>query len=217
MSEFLDYIERLRRQVPEVERLRDEAEARGDLPAARNAEHLLMKWSVLISTYTPANDLRPHHQQRLPTPMPAAAGVEEVELAHYEPQRTRSRRAASLLFSDLSDLMKRNVGGLWIAFRDARTPWYAKAIAILACLLAVSPIDLTPDRIPHVGYLDDPTILVLGTLLAAQLISPLLIEEFRERAASVEHARAVKGSFALCSIWLAAMLVAMLHVWRPIV
>jgi uncharacterized membrane protein YkvA (DUF1232 family) len=217
LSEILDYIERLRRQVPEVERLRDQGRARGDLTAVRNAEHLLAQWAVLISTNTPANDLGPSHQQRLPAQMLPARDIAEAEQAANDPRQARPRRAASLLFSDLSELLKRNVGGLWLAFRDARTPWYAKAIAVLACLLAVSPVDFTPDRIPHVGYLDDPTILILGTLLAAQLISPLLIAEFRERAASVEHARAVRGSFALCSIWLAAILVTMLHVWRPVV
>jgi uncharacterized membrane protein YkvA (DUF1232 family) len=183
----------------------------------RNAEHLLTQWAVLISTFTPANDFLPHYQQQSPTQTRATTGAQEAKPADNDLQPIPPRRAASLLLNDLSELLKRNVGGLWLAFRDDRTPWYAKAIAVLACLLAVSPIDFTPDRIPHVGYFDDPTILVLGTLLAAQLISPLLIAEFRERAASVEHARAVRGSFALGSIWLAAMLVTMLHVWRPAV
>jgi uncharacterized membrane protein YkvA (DUF1232 family) len=217
LSEFLEYIERLRRQVPEVERLRDQAKARGDLTAVRNAEHLLAQWAVLISRYTPANDLRPRDQQQSRTQMRATAGAQQTKMADNDVRPVPSPRAVSLLLRDLSELVKRNVGGLWLAFRDARTPWYAKAIAALACLLAVSPIDFTPDRIPHLGYLDDPTILVVGTLLAAQLISPLLIAEFRERAASVEHARAVKGSLALGSIWFAAMLVTMLHVWRPVV
>lgn len=149
--------------------------------------------------------------------MRAEAQPGQFKSANRKPVQEPAPRAAALLFRDLSELVKRNVGGLWLAFRDDRTPWYAKAIAALAWVLAVSPIDFTPDDIPHVGYLDDPTILVLGTLLAAQLISPLLIAEFRDRAASVEHARAVRGSVALCSIWLAAVLVTMLHMWRPVV
>src|SRR3982751_6852354 len=75
LSEILDYIERLRRQVPEVERLRDQGRARGDLTAVRNAEHLLAQWAVLISTNTPANDLGPSHQQRLPAQMLPARDI----------------------------------------------------------------------------------------------------------------------------------------------
>lgn len=216
MAEFLDYLDSLRKQVPEVERMRVEAKARGDLKTVRNAEQLLAEWAVLISKFTPANDLESPDLQQ-PHGQTAGAGEAEEAQPIYHGRGDARRLHAALLFEDSLEALKRNVGGLWLAFRDGRTPWYAKAVAALACLFAVSPIDFTPDLIPHVGYLDDPTILVLGTILAAQLVSPMLIAEFRERAASVDHARAVRGSIAIYSTWLAAIVVTMLHVWRPVV
>jgi uncharacterized membrane protein YkvA (DUF1232 family) len=210
VSEFLNYINSLRRQVPKVEKIRDEARARGDLTAVRNAESLLARWAVQIATFTPANDLSPPQQQKRSARQALAAAPEGPVPDRYETTKATGLQVATRA-------MKRHVGSLWLAFRDGRTPWYAKAVAVLACFLAVSPIDFTPDVIPHVGYLDDPAILVLGTALAGRLISPMLIAEFREQAASVHYARAVRGSFAICSIWLAAILVTMLHVWRPVI
>ena len=54
---------------------------------------------------------------------------------------------------------------VWIAARDPRTPWYAKLLAMAVAAYALSPIDLIPDFIPVLGYLDDPVILPLGILL----------------------------------------------------
>ena len=112
---------------------------------------------------------------------------------------------------------RRDVGALWLAVRDGRTPWYAKAIAVVVSILAISPIDFTPDSVLHIGYFDDPVILILGTLLALQLVSPMLLAEFRQRAATIEYVRAAKGSLAVCAIWIAALLVTFLHTWRPII
>ena len=61
---------------------------------------------------------------------------------------------------------------LYLAARDPRVPWYAKAIVVLVAAYAVSPIDLIPDFIPVVGYLDDPLLLPLGIALAVRLIPP---------------------------------------------
>ena len=54
--------------------------------------------------------------------------------------------------------------------RDKRTPWYAKLIALLVAGYAISPIDLIPDFIPVLGYLDDVIIVPLGIMLAVRLI-----------------------------------------------
>ncbi len=58
--------------------------------------------------------------------------------------------------------VKRDAVALWIAARDPRTPWYAKAIAVLVAGYALSPIDLIPDFIPVIGYLDDAVVVPLG-------------------------------------------------------
>jgi uncharacterized membrane protein YkvA (DUF1232 family) len=66
---------------------------------------------------------------------------------------------------------------LYLACRDARTPWYAKAVAALAVGYAFSPIDLIPDPIPVIGHLDDVILVPLGVWLATKLIpEPVLVE-----------------------------------------
>ena len=57
-------------------------------------------------------------------------------------------------------LLKRDVFALYLAGRDPRVPWYAKALALATAAYALSPIDLIPDFIPILGYLDDVIILV---------------------------------------------------------
>ena len=66
--------------------------------------------------------------------------------------------------------------------RDPRTPWYAKAVALAVAAYAISPIDLIPDFIPIVGYLDDIIIVPLGIMLAVCLIPVDLMAEFRQAA-----------------------------------
>jgi len=207
VSEFQEYLARLERQHPEVERIRDSAKARGDLTTVRNAEALLSEWSAMIATYRPANDGHPplHRvSSQLPQIWPRAFAAEPVVQRH----RSFAFAAASAL--------RRDLGAMWLALLDGRTPWYAKVIAAVACFLAISPIDFTPDVVPHLGYFDDPVLLVLGTVLAARSLSPLLMAELRERA-SVEHVRALRGSFAISATWLVAALVTSLHLWRPVI
>jgi uncharacterized membrane protein YkvA (DUF1232 family) len=78
--------------------------------------------------------------------------------------------------------LKRDVVALWIGARDPRTPWYAKAVAAAVAAYALSPIDLIPDVIPIVGYIDDLLIVPAGIALAVRLIPPDLLTEFRDEA-----------------------------------
>lgn len=71
---------------------------------------------------------------------------------------------------------------LWLAARDPRVPWYAKAVVAVTVAYAVSPIDIIPDFIPVIGLLDDLLILPLGIALAARLIPRELLEEHRAKA-----------------------------------
>jgi uncharacterized membrane protein YkvA (DUF1232 family) len=107
--------------------------------------------------------------------------------------------------------MKGNVIALWLAARDPRVPWYAKVVAAAVAAYALSPIDLVPDFIPVVGYLDDLVIVPLGILLAVKLIPGALIDEFRREAARrQERPRSLAGAVLIIGVWLAA---AALLIW----
>ena len=78
--------------------------------------------------------------------------------------------------------LKQDTFVLYLSYKDDRTPWYAKAIAICVVAYAFSPIDLIPDFIPVLGYLDDLILVPLGIALALKLIPPHVIEENRVKA-----------------------------------
>ena len=71
---------------------------------------------------------------------------------------------------------------LWFARLHPDTPWHAKALAVLVAAYAFSPIDLIPDFIPVLGYLDDLIIVPLGIWLALRAIPPHVQEESRRKA-----------------------------------
>src|SRR5215213_11646549 len=78
--------------------------------------------------------------------------------------------------------LKRDAHAVWLAARDPRTPWYAKAVAIAVAAYAFSPIDLIPDFVPVLGYLDDLLIVPLGIMLAVKLVPVELMSEYRSLA-----------------------------------
>jgi uncharacterized membrane protein YkvA (DUF1232 family) len=71
---------------------------------------------------------------------------------------------------------------LYLAYKDSRVPWYAKVFAACVVGYALSPIDLIPDFIPVLGYLDDLVLVPLGVTLALKMIPKPVLEECRERA-----------------------------------
>ena len=71
---------------------------------------------------------------------------------------------------------------LYLAYRDPRTPWYAKLLALGVVAYAVSPIDLIPDFIPVIGVLDDLIIVPLGAALAIRMIPKQVMVECREKS-----------------------------------
>ncbi|NOG69262.1 YkvA family protein [Roseicella sp. DB1501] len=99
--------------------------------------------------------------------------------------------------------IRRDAHALWLAAHDPRTPWSARLLAFLLAAYALSPIDLIPDAIPVLGLLDEAVLLPLGLLLAARLIPPPLLAEFRARAAAAA-ARPVSraGAALVVSLWL---------------
>ncbi len=77
---------------------------------------------------------------------------------------------------------KTEVRALYLAYRDPRVPWYAREFAALVVGYALSPIDLIPDPIPVLGYLDDLVLLPLVVVLARRLIPTAVLQECRGRA-----------------------------------
>lgn len=99
-------------------------------------------------------------------------------------------------------LLKRDVLALWIAARDSRTPRHAKLAAGAVAAYALSPIDLIPDFIPILGYLDDLIIVPLGILLVVKLIPVPLMAEYRAMAANQAKQTSYGGMVAILTIWI---------------
>lgn len=103
--------------------------------------------------------------------------------------------------------LKRDSYALYLAARDPRVPWYAKALAVAIAAYALSPIDLIPDFIPVVGYLDDLILLPLGIWLAISLIPPEVMAECRTNAnAALRRPTSRAGMIAIILIWIAGAL-----------
>lgn len=107
---------------------------------------------------------------------------------------------------DWARIIKRDVHALYLASRDPRVPWYAKALAVLVAGYALSPVDLIPDFIPVLGYLDDVVLLPLGILLVIRMIPPSIMAEHRELAASAQHRPVSRTAAAVIAcIWIASI------------
>nr|CAD6609359.1 hypothetical protein RNT25_02197 [arsenite-oxidising bacterium NT-25] len=112
-------------------------------------------------------------------------------------------------------LLKRDVVALWVAARDPRTPLGAKIVAACVAAYALSPVDLIPDFVPLLGYLDDLLIVPLGTALAIRLIPPGLMSEFRVLAEEISARPSSRaGLLAIILIWALATGLAGWWVWE---
>ncbi|MBI3972602.1 MAG: DUF1232 domain-containing protein [Chloroflexi bacterium] len=78
--------------------------------------------------------------------------------------------------------LKRDTYAVYLACRDPRVPWYAKLFAAAVVAYAFSPIDLIPDFIPVLGYLDDLVVVPLGIYLALKMIPSPVMADCRARA-----------------------------------
>jgi uncharacterized membrane protein YkvA (DUF1232 family) len=79
-------------------------------------------------------------------------------------------------------LLQAETYALWLAYKDPRVPWYAKAFAAVVVAYAFSPIDLIPDFIPLLGYLDDLLLIPLGVRAALKMIPAPVMAECRAKA-----------------------------------
>ncbi|WJR67124.1 YkvA family protein [Neorhizobium sp. CSC1952] len=103
--------------------------------------------------------------------------------------------------------LKRDVVALWLAARDRRVPLHAKLVAGAVAAYALSPIDLIPDFIPVLGYLDDLVIVPLGILLAIRLVPEPLMAEFRAEAVRrAERPVSRAGLAFILAVWLLCLI-----------
>src|SRR5512139_6212 len=105
--------------------------------------------------------------------------------------------------------LKADTFALYLAARDPRTPWYAKLLAALIAAYALSPIDLIPDFVPVLGYLDDLILIPLGIALAIRLIPHAVLDDCRARAeAQLQSGKPMSRAAAavIVGIWVVAAL-----------
>jgi uncharacterized membrane protein YkvA (DUF1232 family) len=104
--------------------------------------------------------------------------------------------------------LKREVLTLYLATRDPRTPWYAKVFVICVVAYALSPIDLIPDPIPVVGYLDDLLLLPFGIYIALKLIPQEVATDCRAKAAACSEKlrRNWWAAAAIVVVWLTTLI-----------
>jgi uncharacterized membrane protein YkvA (DUF1232 family) len=117
-------------------------------------------------------------------------------------------------WKDRARQLKKEVYALYLTYRDPRTPWYGKAFAALVVAYAFSPIDLIPDPIPVLGYLDDLVLIPLGVVLALKLIPPEVMDDCRVKAGEIiESGKPVSwvGALIVGAIWIG--LAALAVVW----
>lgn len=103
--------------------------------------------------------------------------------------------------------VKRDGVTLWFAKSHPRTPWLAKALGVFVVAYALSPIDLIPDFIPVLGYLDDVLLLPVLIWLTVRMLPPEVLTECRQRAElwmaeSGSKPRSTGGAIAIVLIWI---------------
>lgn len=121
-------------------------------------------------------------------------------------QQTKSQQQASLnvRLKMWARKLKEDIIALYFALRHPATPWYARIVAAIVVGYALSPIDLVPDFIPVLGYIDDVILLPLGIALTIKLIPEPVLAICREEA--------VKKEIAKPKIWLAAVVIMLIWV-----
>ncbi len=113
--------------------------------------------------------------------------------------------------------LKIEVYTLYLAYRDARVPWYARLFAACVAAYAFSPVDLIPDFIPVLGYLDDLLLIPLGVALALKMIPVQVLTECRAQAREVmAQGKPVSQAAALIiiAVWVVLTALAIKLAWH---
>lgn len=111
--------------------------------------------------------------------------------------------------------LKRQTLVVWFAARDPRTPWFPRLLALAVAAYALSPIDLIPDFIPVLGYLDDVILVPLGVWLVLRMVPAEVIADSQAKAAAVAERPVSRGmAGVIVAIWAIALAVLGLWAWR---
>jgi uncharacterized membrane protein YkvA (DUF1232 family) len=113
--------------------------------------------------------------------------------------------------------IKRDTLALYLAARHPETPWYAKVLAVLIVGYALSPIDLIPDFIPVLGYLDDVILLPIAIVVCIRLIPAHVLDDCRAQAATrfADGKPASRtAAVVIVLIWLTSLVLVSLWIWR---
>lgn len=112
--------------------------------------------------------------------------------------------------------LKRHIFTLFLAYKDPRTPWYAKFFAAGVVAYALSPIDLIPDFIPLLGYLDELILIPFAVALAIKLIPTEVWKEAEEKSLTETWTKRKSRIVALIiiCIWLAVLIITARILWR---
>ena len=115
--------------------------------------------------------------------------------------------------------LKSEIYALYLAYKDPRTPWYAKAFAAMILGYALSPIDLIPEFIPVLGYLDDLVIVPAGITLLIRMIPKEVLEECRERARNAPRGKLKNWTAGaiIVLVWIVALGLTLKLVWKIVV
>jgi len=101
--------------------------------------------------------------------------------------------------------LKKETCVIYLACKDSRVPWYARALAAVIVAYALSPIDLIPDVIPIIGYLDDLILVPLGIILVLRMIPPVVLTQCRlqaETAMEQDKPTSWIAAVVVVAIWL---------------
>jgi uncharacterized membrane protein YkvA (DUF1232 family) len=114
--------------------------------------------------------------------------------------------------------LQTDVQALLVAFRDPRTPWAARGLIALVAAYALSPIDLIPDFIPVLGYLDDLILIPAGIALAIRMIPSQVMADARKAAQQDGSAKGLGmlGAGIIVLIWILAIIVLAAHIYRSL-
>ena len=109
--------------------------------------------------------------------------------------------------------LKTELNALYLAYRDPRVPAHARVFAVIVVAYALSPLDLIPDPIPVLGYLDDLILVPLGIALAVRMIPRAVLAECRAKARDAETEVGLKGAVAAVAVVIIWLLLAALAVY----
>lgn len=119
---------------------------------------------------------------------------------------------------DWAAKLKRDTYVLYLAYRDPRVPWYARLVAAAVVAYAFSPIDLIPDPIPVLGYLDDLLLVPAGIWLALRLIpDEVMLAARQEASAMIERGERPVSKVAgavIVVLWLVLAAAVLVWLWR---